>query len=100
MSGETRVYGKIRDIIERRGGSMVWHRSGYRYGAWEISLDGKRVVVEAMGVQSFPALDRFYKSSQEVAVPKTWDDYEDELVDGAEEQLIAWIRLTADRQQS
>ena len=71
---------------------MTWHRAGYRYGAWEIVLDGKRVVVEAMGVHSFPALDRFYVPSPETATPKTWDDYEDDLIPDAEEQFIAWIQ--------
>ena len=54
-------------------------------------LDGKRVVVEAMGVHAFPALDRFYVPSPDVPSPKTWDDYEYELIPGAEEQLIEWI---------
>ena len=92
MSTEkTRAYGNLRDIVERRGGTMVWHRAGYRYGAWEICLDHKRVVVEAMGVHSFPALDRFYVPSLDVTTPKTWDDYEYDLIPGAEEQFIEWI---------
>ena len=92
MSVETRAYGKLRAIIERRGGTMVWHRTGYRYGAWEISLEGKRVVVEAMGVRSFPALSRFYVPRLEVPSPKTWDDYEYELIPNAEKQFVEWIR--------
>ena len=87
-----RAYGKLRDIVEHRGGAMVWHRAGYRHGAWEISLEGKRVVVEAMGVHSFPALDRFYVPRPDVPSPKTWDDYEYDLIPGAEQQFIDWIR--------
>ena len=53
MSAETRPYGKIRDMVERRGGTMIYRRQGYRYGAWEISLGGKRVTVESMGFAGF-----------------------------------------------
>jgi hypothetical protein len=42
---ESRAYGKLRDVIEHRGGTMLYRREGYRYGAWEISLDGKTVVI-------------------------------------------------------
>jgi hypothetical protein len=89
MSTETRAYGKLRDIIERRGGSMTYRREGYRHGAWEISLDGKTAIIEAMGGRKFPALDRLYVPT--VASPKTWDDFSDELIADAEHQLLALV---------
>jgi hypothetical protein len=91
MSTETevRAYGKLRDIIERRGGSMTYRRQGYRHGAWEISLDGKTAIIESTGSRRFPALDRLYVPN--VANPTTWDDYSDELVADAEHQLCALL---------
>jgi len=86
---KSRAYGKLRDIIERRGGSMVYRRQGYRYGAWEISLDGKRAVVEAMGARTFPAFDRLFVPK--VENPKTWDDYSDKFIPDAEQQLLALL---------
>lgn len=89
MATETRAYGKLRDIIERRGGSMRYCREGYRYGAWEISLDGKAAIIEATGSRKFPALDRLYIPKR--PNPKIWDDYSDNLVADAEHQLIALL---------
>ena len=89
MSAETRPYGKLRDIIERRGGRMTYERQGYRHGAWEISLDGKTAVIESTGNRRFPALDRLYLPK--VARPWTWDDYSDDLVAAAERQLLALL---------
>lgn len=86
---ERRAYGKLRDIIERRGGSMTWRRQDYRYGAWEIALDGKTAIIEATGSRTFPTLDRLYVPK--FANPKTWDDYSDELVSDAEHQLCALL---------
>ncbi len=71
---------------------MVYQREGYPHGAWEISLDGHSAILEAQGAHSFPELDRFYKPAPRIAAPRTWDDYEDELVDGAEDAFLAWIR--------
>jgi len=86
-----RAYGKLRDIIERHGGMMAYRRQGYRFGAWEISLDGKSKSIEAEGRRTFPALDRLFIPRPDVPEPKTWDDYRDELVPGAEEQLLALL---------
>jgi hypothetical protein len=83
---EVRAYGKLRDIIERCGGSMTYRRQGYRYGAWKISLDGKTKIFESTGNRRLPALDRLYVPN--VRNPKTWDDYSDELVPDAERQLL------------
>src|SRR5262245_921966 len=89
MSTETRAYGNLRDIIERRGGTMTYERQEYRHGAWGISLDGKTAVFESTGNRRFPALDRLYVPK--VARPQTWDDYSDELVADAERQLLALL---------
>lgn len=86
---ERRAYGKLRDIIERHGGTMIYERQGYRYGAWEISLDGKIAIIESTGSKKFPPLDRLYVP--EVENPKTWEDYSDELVADAEHQLLALL---------
>ncbi len=91
MSAETRAYGKIRDMVERRGGTMVYRRQGYRYGAWEITVGGKKAIVESMGVRRFPALDKFYKPLPDVPNPQTWDDYDWDLVDDAEARLDALL---------
>jgi hypothetical protein len=84
-----RAYGKLRDIIERRGGTMVYQKRGYRHGAWEILLDGKRATFVAMGCKTFPPLDRLYIPA--VPNPKTWDDYREELVADAEYQLCSLL---------
>jgi hypothetical protein len=85
------AYRKLQEIIERHGGVMEHKRQGYRFGAWEISLDGKRAIFEGTGARILPALDRFYVA--DVPNPKTWDDYSrDELVDGAEQQLLALLK--------
>ncbi|MFH1021767.1 MAG: hypothetical protein V1809_00085 [Planctomycetota bacterium] len=90
MSPKKRAYGKLRDIIERRGGSMRFLRQGYRYGAWEISLEGKTAIIEATGSQSFPPLDKLYVPV--VPHPSTWNDY-GELMPDAEQQLRALLNV-------
>src|SRR5690606_9563338 len=55
-----RVYDAVRSLVERRGGSMVYQRKGYRHGAWVITIGGSTVVIEAAGNRSFPELDRLY----------------------------------------
>ena len=79
-------YGKLRDIIERHGGTMIYQGKG-RHGAWVISLDGKNKVIKATGEKSFPELDRLYVPK--VVEPKTWDDRQDELLEDAEKYLIS-----------
>jgi hypothetical protein len=83
----SRAYGDLRNIIERRGGSMVYERAGYRHGAWVISLQGKHATIEASGNRSFPALDRLYETSH--PNPQHWDDYDGPLVEDAEAKLLA-----------
>jgi hypothetical protein len=84
-----RAYGKLRDIIERRGGTMAYRRQGYRHGAWEISLEGKRAIIEATGSRAFPPLDKLFVP--QIENPKTWDDYSETLVSDAEQQLLALL---------
>jgi hypothetical protein len=90
MSPPRHAYGKLRDIIEHRGGTMIYQREGYRYGAWVISLNGQTATIEATGEHRFPALDRLHVPK--VANPVSWDDYRSVLVEGAEEQLLALLR--------
>ncbi len=89
---EKEDYGNLRSIVKRLGGRMVFHRKGYRHGAWEISLGRKNWVLESTGMRRLPALDRFYKPLGKD--PKTWDDYTDELLDDGEDRFIAWLKGT------
>jgi len=86
---QKRAYGKLRDTIERRGGTMEYRREGYPHGAWEISLGKGRVILRAEGARTFPALDALYVPK--IPHPKTWDDYHHKLIPGAEEQLLALL---------
>jgi hypothetical protein len=90
MSSSHRAYGKLRDIIERRGGTMIYQREGYPYGAWVISLDGKTATIEATGEKSFPQLDRLHVPK--VENPMGWEDTHDELLGDAEAQLVALLK--------
>lgn len=90
-----RAYGLIRSIVERLGGSMTYERKGYRYGAWVIKIDENSVIIEASGNQSFPELDRLYVPR--VPNPRHWDDYLDELVPGAEAQLLSMLGISGHR---
>lgn len=85
-----RAYGLLRDIIERKGGTMEYVRSGYPFGAWELWLDGKSATIIASGNTSFPELDRLYVPK--TPHPKKWTDYENRLIPGAEERLLALLR--------
>jgi hypothetical protein len=86
---ERRAYGSLRDIVEKQGGTMVYQREGYQYGAWVISLHGKTAVIEASGYRAFPKLDSLY--IPKVDKPKTWNDYSNDLIDGAEQKLLALL---------
>jgi hypothetical protein len=87
---DRRAYGSIRSLVERLGGSMVWVKRGYRHGAWVITIGDKRMVIAALGNQSFPELDRLLVPL--AADPKTWNDYSNELVPDAETRLLAMLR--------
>jgi hypothetical protein len=90
MSTPHRAYGKLRDIIERHGGTMIYEREGTRYGAWVISLGGKTATIPATGEHSFPPLDQLHMPK--VVNPTQWDHYHDELLDDAEEHLLALLK--------
>lgn len=85
-----RVYSELRDIVERRGGSMIYERAGYRWGAWVIRLGRKHATIPATGRRLFPKLDRLYEPTR--PQPKTWDDYDGPLVPGAEKKLLLLLR--------
>lgn len=84
-------YGPIRTLVERLGGSMVYEREGYRYGAWVIRLGEQCLLVEAHGEQSFPALDKLY--GPPVLQPRHWDDYNGVLVPEAKRRLLALLGI-------
>jgi hypothetical protein len=85
-----RAYDKLQTLIERLGESMKHQRSGYLYGAWEVSLEGNTQIVEGTGSKSLPELDKFYVPK--IPIPTTWDDYHNELVGDAEQLLLHWLR--------
>jgi hypothetical protein len=87
-----RVYGSVRSVVERLGGSMVYERGGYRHGAWVIKIGEKSVTIEAGGNRSFPQLDCLYVPR--VPDPRHWDDYSDELVPDAETQLLSMLGIS------
>jgi hypothetical protein len=95
---ENRAYGLIRSIVERRGGSMAYERKGFRHGAWIIKIGEKSITIEAGGNHSFPQLDRLYVPL--VKKPRNWDDYSDELVSDAEEQLISMLGISCSGRKS
>ena len=70
---------------------MTYERKNYRYGAWLIKIGERSVIIEASGNRSFPELDRLYVPR--VPNPRHWDDYLDELVPDAEEQLLSMLRI-------
>jgi hypothetical protein len=90
MATAHRAYGKLRDMIESHGGTMIYQRDGFRHGAWLIALNGKSATIEATGDRSFPQLDRLHVPK--VAEPQHWDDYHDELIPDAEQHLLALLK--------
>ena len=98
MTTSNRVYAKLRAIIERHCGTMTYQRKGFKYGAWVIALDGKCATIKATGKGSFPQLDRLY-------VPKIvnltrWEHTHNELLDDAEEHLLALLQRPNEPSQS
>src|SRR5450756_2472105 len=83
------AYDSIQALVERLGGTMIYQRAGYRYGAWIITIGEQRAVLEASGNRSFPPLDTLYVPR--VPHPKHWDDYKNELVPDAEAGLMALL---------
>jgi hypothetical protein len=92
MNTETkkRAYAKLREIVKQRKGSMNFERKGQpKGGAWIISLGGKSKTILSSGAQSFRELDELYVPTCEN--PRTWGDYDDKLIDGAEDKLFAML---------
>jgi len=85
-----RAYDTIRTMIERLGGTMEYHRKGYRYGAWIIRIDGKKAEALATGNRSFPDLDGLHIPKH--SNPKHWDDYSTDLLPDAEQRLRSMLR--------
>ncbi|HQH22579.1 MAG TPA: hypothetical protein PLJ89_10925 [Thermoleophilia bacterium] len=87
---DRRAYGSIRSMVEKLGGSMVWARRGYRYGAWIVTIADRRMIIPASGEQSFPQLDGLLVPLK--AHPRTWNDYTNDLLPDAESRLLAMLR--------
>ena len=81
-----RAYGSVRSFVEGLGGSMVWAKKGYRHGAWIVTIADKRMVIPALGEQSFPQLDGLLVPLK--PDPKTWNDYTNDLLPDAEARLL------------
>jgi len=86
------AYSLVRSMVERLGGSMVFERKDYTYGAWIITLGNTIKIIKAKGNHSFPELDQFY--IPKVKNPKTWDGYANQLKPDAENRLYLLLKLT------
>ena len=87
-----RVYEEIRTMVKDNGGTMTFQRAGFPPGgAWIIHYKDKGRVFPSGG-RKFPGIDELHVSK--VIDPKTWDDYKDELVDGAWEKLLRLLDET------
>jgi len=71
---------------------MIYEREGYRHGAWVIRIGKNTITIEAGGNRSFPELDRLY--IPQVPDPRHWDDYLNELVPDAENQLLSILGIS------
>lgn len=85
-----RAYETIRSMVEGLGGTMVYQRKGFRYGAWIIRIGGKEAVVEATGNRSFPEIDGLRVPRR--PNPRHWDDYWTDLLPDAQERLLRMLR--------
>lgn len=70
----TRPYDRVRELIERCGGTMEWKPMG-QGGDWHLTLHERTTVVPCRD-RTVNDLDRLYEPNQEVQDPVTWDDYE------------------------
>lgn len=87
-----RAYDVIRTMVEEHGGSMEFKREGQSIGgAWIIRYNGKEKVFPSGG-RKFPGMDELLVAR--VPEPKTWDDYEDKLIDNAWEKLLKLLNET------
>ena len=82
-----RAYEEIRNVVEERGGTMVYDPTGKR--AWNISLNGKDFRAEYDSGR-FPDLDECY--TPRIDNPKHWSDYHLPLVPGGIDKLLGKLR--------
>jgi hypothetical protein len=87
-----KAYGLVHALVESLGGSMTFEKSGFRYGAWVITMGKISKIIEAGGDQSFPELDKLYKPK--VKNPRQWDDYMNELQPDAYFRLMILMGLS------
>jgi hypothetical protein len=85
-----RAYDNVRTLIEELGGTMVYQRRGYRWGAWIITIGDKQITLPASGDRSFPEIDSLHVS--QCANPKHWDDYSKELLPDAKRRLLRLLK--------
>lgn len=84
-----RVYEEIRAMVEQHGGKMTFKREGFAVGgAWVIEYNGKTKVFPSGG-KRFPGIDDLLVPR--ISNPKTWDDYNNALIDNAWEELLRQI---------
>jgi len=96
------AYKELKEIMERNGGSMTWHKAtkGIVLGFWELKLGRIRLIFEAdpsMKGQSFPELDQLYVPKLETAHKpfgeRTYHDDTNTLLPGAEKRLLGYFNF-------
>lgn len=81
-----RAYEEVRAMVEAHGGKMSFHREGFSVGgAWVAEYDGKRRAFPSGG-RRFPGIDDLLTPN--TVNPKTWDDYDNVLIDNAWDKLL------------
>jgi len=86
MPKRLRPYDGLRTAIEQSGGSMIFVRAGYLYGAWLVTVGGKRREFLSNG-SGFPELDRLYVPKPGITNPQHYSEYSQTLVHGAIEKF-------------
>jgi hypothetical protein len=81
-----RPYEELRSGIEQLGGSMIFEKHGYQWGAWIVTLDGQQAIFQSNG-RGFPDIDVLYVPL--TPDPQHYRDYSCDLVEGAIEKLVA-----------
>jgi hypothetical protein len=85
-----RPYEELQRLIEQRGGTMKYTRSGHGSGgAWLVNLDGKHAVFLSNGA-GFPEMDTLYVPN--VASPRHHSDYSKTLVEGAPATFLGYLK--------
>lgn len=86
------AYDLIRNLVEHLGGTMSFYQKGYLHGVWVITIGEKSRVFECTGDESHPELDQLY--GPKVKNPKRREDYEHELNQDAEKQLLSLLDIS------